>query len=226
MSRKILSPYLTKDYAKIVNDFQISKIKSMQIDELLNHLKNQDSWIYDCYLKNECINLFQRTGGFLNFGLTADDLYKIGVDITISQINKRYFFDLSADNILILEKIKSRVKNNIVNYFSPTRKVNYQQFKSFMYQIEDSYEIFDEIIVEIDLKKIDRETLKICLKKVWEDAIGDLDLVDFEVLCENFGFRPLDVLIYDPHVLPKMTKKACNNSNYQLVLVFQDEEIA
>ncbi|WP_133174782.1 hypothetical protein [Arcobacter caeni] len=209
-----------------MEDFQILKINSMEKDELLVHLKNSESWLYDCYLKDECINLFLKTGGFIAIGLSDDDLFKIGVDITISQINKRYFFDIKKDdNILILKKVKSRIVNNIRNYFSPTRKINYQQFHNFIIQIEDSYENFEQIIFEIDLGKIDKESLTNTFKKVWEDSIGDMDfdIKDFEDLCVKFGFTPLDVLVYNPYIVPKMSKQTLNNSDYQLVLIFDEK---
>ncbi|PUE66640.1 hypothetical protein B0174_00890 [Arcobacter caeni] len=226
MLRNKLIPYLRLDYIKIMEDFQILKINSMEKDELLVHLKNSESWLYDCYLKDECINLFLKTGGFIAIGLSDDDLFKIGVDITISQINKRYFFDIKKDdNILILKKVKSRIVNNIRNYFSPTRKINYQQFHNFIIQIEDSYENFEQIIFEIDLGKIDKESLTNTFKKVWEDSIGDMDfdIKDFEDLCVKFGFTPLDVLVYNPYIVPKMSKQTLNNSDYQLVLIFDEK---
>lgn len=226
MSSKILIPYLRSDYNKIIEDFKIKKIKSIEKDELLVLLKNSESWLYDCYLKDECINLFLKTRGFIAIGLSDDDLFKIGVETTIMQLNKRYFFDLNSDcNLLILKKVKSRIVNNIRNYFSPTRKVNYQQFQNFIFQTENYYEIFEEIIFELDLKKIDQEKLKLGLKNDWKDVLGDMDfdLQDFEELCTKFGFRPLDVLIYNPYILPQMTKEACNNGNYQLVLVFDEK---
>ncbi len=229
MCRKRLIPYLSSDYTKIVDTFLLEQIKSMKKDELLSHLKNQESWIYDCYLREKCINLFLRTRGFFNLGLTADDLYKIGVDITINQIIKRYFFDSeNTCNLFILKKIKSRIVNNMRNYFSPTRRINYFQFQNSFHQIENSYKNFEEITFEIDLKKIDRETLKNGLRKVWEDAIGDVDfdLSDFEALCTKYGFRPLDVLVYNSYIIPQMSKEGCNNGNYQLVLVFNVLEVA
>ena len=60
---------------------------------------------------------------------------------------------------------------------------------------------------------------------MWEDSIGDMDfdLQDFEDLCSRFGFNPIDVLIYDPWIVPQMSKEACNNSSSQLVLVLQEE---
>ena len=225
MCRKILIPYLSSDYNKIVEDFQLEKIKCMEKDELIVCLKNPESWIYDFYLKENCINLFQRIGIFTPIGLSDDDLFRIGIDTTIKQLNKRYFFELCDDNLLILKKVKSRIVNNIRNYFSPTRKVNYQQFQNFIFQTEDYYEIFEEIIFELDLKKIDQEKLKLGLKNVWEDVVGDMDfdMQDFQDLCGKFEFNPLDVLIYDPYMLPSMSKEACNNGDYQLVLVFEEE---
>lgn len=226
MSSKILIPYLRSDYNNILEDFQIEKIKCMEKDELIVCLKNPESWIYDFYFKENCINLFQRTGGFTGIGLCDDDLYKIGVETTIIQLNKRYFFELSDHNLLILKKVKSRIVNNIRNYFSPTRKVNYQQFQNFIFQTENLYDNFEQIFLEIDLEKVDIKTLKKGLRKVWEDAIGDIDfdLQDFEELCTKFGFTPLDVLIYNPYIVPQMSREVSNKSDYQLVLVFEDEK--
>ena len=227
MCKKILIPYLSSDYNNILEDFQIEKIRSMGKEELIVCLKNPESWIYDFYLRNSCINLFQRTGGFTGIGLCDDDLYRIGVENTIIQLNKRYFFDLNNDNFLILNKIRSRIVNNIRNYFSPFRKINYTQFNDYLYVTEDLYDTFEKIVLEIDLKKIDRETIKIGLKKVWENSIVDMDfdLKDFEQLCDKFGLTPLDVLVYNPYILPQMSKEACNNANYQLVLVFDGDNI-
>ncbi|MGH2277531.1 hypothetical protein ACRCD7_00155 [Aliarcobacter sp. ERUVET-7] len=226
MHKKTLIPYLILDYNKFVEDFQLQKIRSMKKEELLDHLKNSESWIYDFYLRNSCINLFRKTGGFTGIGLCDDDLYRIGVENTIIQLNKRYFFDLNNDNFLILNKIRSRIVNNIRNYFSPVRRINYTQFNNYLIQIEDSDNTFEKIVQEIDLEKIDRETIKIGLKKVWENSIVDMDfdMQDFQDICEKFGFRTLDILNYDPYILPQMSKEACNNANYQLVLVFDAEE--
>ena len=226
MLRNKLIPYLRLDYIKIMEDFQILKINSMEKDELLVHLKNSESWLYDCYLKDECINLFLKTTGFIAIGLSDDDLYKIGVETTIMQLNKQYFFDFQNDyNLLILKKVKSRIVNNIRNYFSPTRKVNYQQFHNCIIQIEDFYENSEQIIFEIDLEKIDKESLKNGLEKVWQDSIGDIDfdIKDFEDLCKKFGFTPLDVLVYNPYIVPKMSKQTLNNSDYQLILIFDEK---
>ena len=67
MSIKKSIPYLSSDYNKILEDFQIEKINCLEKDELLIHLKDQDSWLYDFYLRQKCIDLFVKTGGFLVF---------------------------------------------------------------------------------------------------------------------------------------------------------------
>lgn len=222
MKRNTLIPYLSSDYNKIVEDFQLEKIKLMQKDELLSHLINQESWIYDSYLKVKCMNLFKKTGGFIATGLSEDDLYKRGVEVVVTQIGKKFFFDFyNDDNVVIISKINSRIKNNIINYFSTARKVNYSQFIDSIYPKEDTYDLFEEIILEVDLKKVDRESIKNGLKKIWEDSTEDMgfNLIDFQDLCNKFGFDPIDVLIYDPWIVPQMSKESCNNSDYQLLVL-------
>ena len=230
MSIKKSIPYLSSDYNKILEDFQIEKINCLEKDELLIHLKDQDSWLYDFYLRQKCIDLFLATGGFISVQLSVDDLYKIGVETTIKQINKRYFFDLENDsNFKIIHKIMSRITNNIKNYFSPFRKINYTQFNNYLYVTQDLDDVFEKIVQEIDLQKIDRETIKIALKKVWEDAVGDIDfdMQDFQDICEKFGFRTLDILNYDPYSFAfKITKESLNNNCYQLTLVFDEGSVA
>ena len=229
MSIKKSIPYLSSDYNNILEDFQIEKIRSMGKEELIVCLKNPESWIYDFYLRNSCINLFQRTGGFTGIGLCDDDLYRIGVETTIIQLNKRYFFDLNNDNFLILNKIRSRIVNNIRNYFSPVRRINYTQFNNYLIQIEDSDNTFEKIVQEIDLQKIDRETIKIGLKKILENSIVDMDfdMQDFQDICEKFGFRSLDILNYDPYCFAfKITKESLNNNLYQLALFFDEGSVA
>lgn len=122
MSERMSIP-IQRDYNKIWKDFQIQKIKSISKDDLIIELKNPESFIYDL-IKIDTISLFFNTGGFVNDGITDDDLYKLGVDTTIKQIKKRYFFDLmNEDNILIINKIKSRIVNNIRNFFHYQEKL-------------------------------------------------------------------------------------------------------
>ena len=216
-----------RDYNKILKDFQIEKIKSISKDNLIVELQNSESFIYDL-IKFDTISLFLNTGGFVNDGITDDDLYKLGVDTTIKQIKKRYFFDLiNEDNILIINKIKSRIVNNIRNFFSLSRKTNYLNIIQYFFSMEENYEVFQGIVDEVDLKTIDIETIKIGLAKVWQDAIIDttFDIIDFEELCRRFQFELNEILGYDPKIIPLTAKESYNNGNYQLVLIFEFEEI-
>lgn len=215
------------DYNKIWKDFQIEKIKSISKDTLMIELQNSESFIYDL-IKSDTISLFLNTSGFVNDGITDDDLYKLGVDTIIKQIKKRYFFDLiNEDNIVIINKIKSRIVNNIRNFFSLSRKTNYLNIIQYFFSMEENYEAFQEIVDELDLQKIDIETIKVGLEKVWQNSMTDttFDIFDFEELCEKFQLKANEVLHYDPYTIPIMTKESCNNGNYQLVLIFECEEI-
>lgn len=217
---------IQRDYNKIWEDFQIQKIKSMSKDDLIIELQNSESWIYEL-MKNDVISLFLNTGGYISKKFSTDDLYALGVDITIKQISKRCFFSEIEDYDLILKKLKSRVVNNIRNYFSPLRKVNYKNMNQYFYFTEELIETFEEILDEIDLQKIDKETIKVGLIRVWQDTLTDttFDIIDFEELCEKFQLQANEVLDYDPYTIPIMTKESCNNDNYQLVLIFEYEEI-
>ena len=217
---------IQRNYNQILGDFQIRKIKSISKDNLIVELQSQESWIYEL-IKEDTINLFLNTGGYTIEKLTTDDLYKLAVDITAKQISKRCFFYDIEDYELILKKLKSRIANNIKNFFSPLRKTNYLNINQYFFSMKEYYEIFEKIIDELDLQKIDKKTIKIGLAKVWQDALTDttFDIVDFEKLCKKFQFKPNEVLGYNPYAIPPMAKENCNNGNYQLILIFEFEEI-
>ncbi len=225
MSEKMSIP-IQRDYNKIWKDFQIEKIKSISKDNLMVELLNSDSWIYEL-MRDDAISLFLNTSGYINKKFSTDDLYTLGVDTTTRQISKRCFFSEIENTELILRKIKSRIVNNIRNYFSPLRKVNYKNMNQHLYFTEEHTESFEEILDELDLQKIDKETIKIALAKVWQDALTDttFDIIDFEELCRRFQFESNEVLSYNPYDIPLMAKESCNNGNYQLVLIFEFEEI-
>ena len=224
--QKRMSIPIQRNYNEIWKDFQIIKIKSITKANLIVELQSQESWIYEL-LKEDTINLFLNTGGYTIEKFTADDLYKLGVGITAKQISKRCFFYDIEDYELILKKLKSRIVNNIKNYFSPLRKTNYLSINQYLFSIQENYEIFEKIIDEIDLQKMDKKTIKIGLAKVWQDSMTDttFDIIDFEELCRKFQLKPNEVLGYDPYAIPPMAKKSSNNGNYQLVLIFESEEI-
>ena len=216
---------IQRNYNELFKDFQIQKIKSMSKDNLIVELQNPESWLY-VLMKDDAISLFLNTG-YTNGIFSTDDLYTLGVDTTIRQISKRCFFSEIKNTELILKKIKSRIVNNIRNFFSPLRKTNYLNINQYLFSMEEDYVVFEKIIDEFDLQKIDKKTIKIGLAKVWQDSITDttFDVIDFEELCIKFQFQPNEILDYDPYTMPLMAKETCNNGNYQLVLIFECEEI-
>jgi hypothetical protein len=217
---------IKRNYNELLKKFLIQKVKSMSKDDLIVELQNSDSWIYDL-IKNDTIGLFLNTGVYINREFSTDDLYALGVDITIKQISKKCFFSEIEDYDLLLNKIRSRIVNNIRNFFSPSRKTNYLNINQYLLTIEEETESSERILDEIDLIKIDIETVKVGLIKVWHDAITDttFDIIDFEQLCKEFKFKPKELLGYDPYAIPPMAKESCNNGNYQLILIFELEEI-
>lgn len=225
MQKRMFIP-IDRNYNEIWKDFQIQKIKSISRTNLIIELVNAESWIYEL-IKEDTINLFLNTGGYTDKKFTTDDLYKLGVNITAKQISKKCFFFSIKNYELILKKLKSRIVNNIRNFFSSSRKINYLQIEQYYYQIEDNTKSSEKIIDELDLQKIDKKTIKIGLAKVWQDALTDttFDIVDFEELCKKFQFKPDEVLGYNPYTIPPMAKEICNNGNYQLILIFEFEEV-
>ena len=77
--------FTKKHYTDNYLCFQEEKINKLEKTDLIELLKDPDSWIY-IIIKENCINIFFRTKGYLNCELNEDDLYSLGVNITINQI--------------------------------------------------------------------------------------------------------------------------------------------
>ena len=72
--------------------FQEEKINKLGKTDLLELLKNRDSWLY-VLIKEDVWNIFMKTKGYIDSYINFDDLYAFSVETTIMQLNKRYFFD-------------------------------------------------------------------------------------------------------------------------------------
>lgn len=206
--------------------FQEEKINKLEKTYLLELLKNSDSWLY-VLIKEDVCNIFMKTKGFLDFYINFDDLYAFSVETTIIQLNKRYFFDIYSDkNIKIIKKIKSRLVNNMKNFFSNKRKYSYFNLKDYINRIEEFYDHTEEIIIDLDFCKIDAYRIKEGLRNLLFDDTFDFE--DFEYICKKFNFEPIDILIHRPYIIPKMIKIATSSRNYfQLALIFDSiEEVA
>lgn len=105
--------------------------------------------------------------------------------------------------------------NNYANYF----KIDIKDDVDYRLICED--DDFMQIDIKNDLQKIDRDTLKIGLKKAWNEGMyDDFDVFEFEKLCKDFDFNSFDVLGYDPKEIPKFTTLAVAGGHQQLAFVF------
>ena len=128
----------------------------------------------------------------------------------IEQPNENFEKTDTFTNTIILLDLSSRVR-------LPNQD---RKDIAILQQIVDVFEANQRVYgFQISRDKLDIKIIKEALKKVWKDSIGDMnfDILDFQDLCFKFGFSPMDILVYDQWIVPKMSKQATNNSNYQLV---------
>ena len=122
----------------------------------------------------------------------------------------------------------ARLLNNMVNI---TTNQKYNLYASPKFRDFDKNSFYDnnelkKIEDELTLEKLDKQTIKIGLKKVWEDAISDkeFDLQDFEDLCCKYGFEMMAVLGYDPNKAPVVKIEKTESGHSQFVLFFDPIE--
>lgn len=134
---------------------------------------------------------------------------------------KRFFECDSLENAL--KWIISRIINNAVNISTNKKYKLYTapQFSILHENIESSYDI-DMLLLNDDLMKFDKNTLKMGLKKVWEDSKydQDFDYEDFEELCCKFGFNANEVVGSHIFEEPKLSKHEVGIGQFQLKLLF------
>ena len=134
---------------------------------------------------------------------------------------KRFFEYDSLENAL--KWIISRIINNAVNISTNKKYKLYTapQFCILHENIESSNDI-DMLLLNDYLIKFDKNTLKIGLKKVWEDSKydQDFDYEDFEELCCKFGFNANEVVGSHIFEEPKLSKHEVGIGQFQLKLLF------
>lgn len=166
---------------------------------------------------------------FADFDFTFEE----SVKILKTQLKKTHLrgiknFLMERDIEICIRFLFSRILNTMVNISTNKKYKLYCSPQLVHLNNNIKLDCCHEKDIEIlDLYKFDKETIKLGLKKVYKDEIvdRDFDFEDFKGLAEAFGFTPIDILIYDPYIVPKMSSEACNNSSYQLLLVFDDREI-
>ena len=157
-----------------------------------------------------------------------DFAYNDGVNMLKNQLAKihlkaiRRFFE--SDSIEdALKWIVSRIINNAVNITTNKKYKLYSapQFCDLHEKIESSYDI-EMLLLNDDLMKFDKNTLKMGLKKVWEDSKydQDFDYEDFTELCCKFGFNANEVVGSHAFEEPKLSRYQVEIGQFQLKLLF------
>ncbi len=159
MKNKISIP-TGNDYNKIWKDFKISFFESYTKEKWKEELINIDSVTYE-FMKDDVENLFFSTGGYLQY-LDFDSIYKLSIDITVSQVlksiskDKKLFFE--RDNTNNSDKyylIIQRICNNCKNIFNVNRKVNVVLLQTMiMDTIYQNHEI--DFAVALDVEKLSK----------------------------------------------------------------------
>lgn len=159
-----------------------------------------------------------------------DFAYKSGIEMLKNTLQKSKI-PRAASKFLKCENIENAVKwllarllNNMKN---ATTNPNYKtyccpKFGEMHESITSSRNDYEELEMELELSKIDKQQIKSGLKKVWDDAITDMDfdIQDFELLCKKYGFKAKEILGYDPYELPVLKSELTGSGHSQLVLFF------
>lgn len=159
-----------------------------------------------------------------------DFAYKSGIEMLKNTLQKSKI-PRAASKFLKCENIENAVKwllarllNNMKN---ATTNPNYKtyccpEFGELHENIASSKNDYEELEMELELSKIDKQQIKNGLKKVWENATFDMDfdLQDFELLCNKYGFKSSEILGYDPYELPVLKSELTGSGHSQLVLFF------
>jgi len=170
------------------------------------------------------------------FGIAKNNLLKTAKKAHLKAIKK---LNKCQDIEYLSKWLVSRLLNTMVNVSTNIKYLNYlPSYKIRLYYEEEQATLelndknFAYILAEEDVKKIlkyDRNKIKIGLKKVWDDAIGDkeFDLQDFHDLCSKYGFEMCDVLEYDPKQVPVMKIEHTESGRSQLFWFnpYQDEDM-
>lgn len=132
-----------------------------------------------------------------------DDVYRLASEMTAKTLAKRHltsvkrFYEYSDTDMAvqwIIRRIISNMRN--VGFDSRYKKNNSIELKELYEMLTPRTLDIETLIVFDDLYKVDKPILLRGLRKVWEDAQEDFDFdeIDFEELCEKFGFTINEVM--------------------------------
>lgn len=158
-----------------------------------------------------------------------DDVYRLASEMTAKTLMKRHlasvkrFYECNDTDMAvqwIIRRIISNMRN--VGFDSRYKKNNSIELKELYEMLTPRTLDIETLIVFDDLYKVDKPILLRGLRKVWEDAQEDFDFdeIDFEELCEKFGFTVSEVM--GETILLKAEQTA--GGHRQLVLFFDPND--
>lgn len=211
----------------IKNDLFSFFYKTFTKNDWIKELINIDSNIY-FFIKEEVEELFYKRGGFLSH-LDFESCYNLAVDATIRQVkksikkNKKCFFEIgNNDNSLIYKIVKDRVLSNFRNLFDDKRKINVLNINKWL--MDSIYEVYDLEVTLWDLKKLARQDPQIIIENILKLAKNfEITFEEIEELGEKLNMNFSNIIEFDLSLQFKSLRK---DNNYQLVLVFDEKEVA
>ncbi|MFX4245474.1 hypothetical protein ACOL3C_09230 [Aliarcobacter butzleri] len=209
-----------QNYTPSIKQSQIDLISKMFTkNDWIKNLTNFDSDFY-VLIKEEVEELFFNTNGYLNY-LDFESVYRLSVEMTIYQINKKlkknkesFFEKHLEDNPKICIIVKQRLVNNIKNLFDKHRKFNLNKHEMMILNsiYETTYK--DESII-YDLEKILKYDPKLVFKYI-KILVKNFELStdEAEELCFklNINFKKLFRKSFKNEL--KLIKKELDNQLY------------
>jgi len=157
--------------------------------------------------------------------------YKLASENLKEQLNKKYLIGIcklkKEENVeKAIKWLVSRILNNMRNISTNPKYRNYQEIR-LVYEFDEDTIMNDKDELELllereDLKRVDKNTLKSGLKKVWIDLKYEMDFdkFDFEELCNRYNVEPEDIIDREELKQEKFIYEQTNNGNKQLLLDF------
>ena len=194
------------------------KIKT--VDDLLNH--------FDLIVELARDDIYKIVKVKKIFFADFDFAYTNGVKLLKNQLTKTHLRAikrlLKCDNIeKALKWIISRIINNAINV-SINKKYKLYAAPQFctLHENIESNDYIDILLINDELMKFDKNTLKIGLKNIWEESIfdEDFDYEDLKYLCNRFKIDISEISRNGVINMQKFKKEQAESGNFQLVFVF------
>lgn len=153
-----------------------------------------------------------------------DWIYKESVEMTLETFKKSHLRTikrfLRCDDINEMTRIL--IQRIIANMRNITTDDSYERFVKVSVGVNTDKTVESLMLWKEEIESYDKSTIKIGLRRVWEDALEDYDFdeIDFAELCEKFGFLIEEVM--EDSLLFKAEQTA--GGNRQLVLFFDPND--